>query len=179
MNWMFNRIINRSEQDTGYSADYLREILAASKIGFFKLMLAMNALTHRKHADVQLHQIAQLGANWQEGCGPCLEISKAYALAADVPKETVEALLNGTAITKRPIKSAFLLGRHVAGGPPLDRQDELALERAIGRHGIAELTVSAAIVRIFPALKRGLGYAEMCALPIRTETDEERPKIAS
>lgn len=164
INWLFNRVIDRTEHDTGYPADYLRDILATSKMGFFKLMLAFLA-PHPKHASKQLHQLAQLGAIQQESCGPCLEISKSFAIATGVSKTTVQRLLFEPETVEPLTQAVFLLGRHVAGGEPLLEASKMLLEQEIGKKGLAELTVSAAAVRIYPALKRGLGYADMCAIP--------------
>lgn len=169
MKKMFEKIILRSEHDTGYPADYLRDILDASSMGFFKLMLAMPVVRHRRHADNQLHQLAQLGATQQEACGPCLEVSKAYALKSGLPEDLVNTLLWNPDQAPELQRAVFFLGRHVAGGAPLDKTLAGILEKAVGKRGQAELTVSAAAVRIFPALKRGLGYADMCALPAREE----------
>ena len=166
---MFEKIITRSEHDTGYPADHLRDILDASSKGFFKLLLAMPVIRHRQHADNQLHQLAQLGATQQEACGPCLEISKTYALKSGLPADLVSTLLCTPDRAPELQRAVFYLGRHVAGGPPVDPMLADVLEKTVGKRGQAELTVSAAAVRIFPALKRGLGYADMCALPKREE----------
>ncbi len=176
INWLFNRAINRSERDTGYPADYLRDILAASRTGFFKLSLAFIA-AHRKHVAPELHQLAQLGATRQEACGPCLEISKSFAVATGVPETTVHQLLTNPDTVESTARAAYFLGRHVAGGDPLSADMENTLNSAIGRHGVVELTVSAALVRLYPALKRGLGYADMCAIPQKdmSENPSERP----
>lgn len=169
--WLFNKAIDRTEHDTGYPADYLRDILASSKMGFFKLMLAF-LTPHPKHASKQLHQIAQLGAIQHEACGPCLEISKAYATGSGVSEATVHKLLCAPETASILSQAAFLLGRHVAGGEPLPETHKALLIEGVGHHGLAELTVSAASVRIYPALKRGLGYADMCAIPNLKIVDE-------
>lgn len=178
INWIFNRAIDKSETDTGYPADYLRDILSASKLGFFKLGLALQA-THQRHADADLHLLAQLGAMQQESCGPCLDISRKFAHAGGIPKATIDSLLANTDQTTELMRAVFLLGRHVAGGEPLEDSLLATLESAIGRDGIAELTVTASIVRIFPALKRGLGYSDMCAIPQTTSAEGLREKPAN
>lgn len=162
--WLFNKAINQTERDTGYSGDYLRDVLATSKMGFFKLTLAF-LVPHPKHASKQLHQVAQLGAIQQESCGPCLEISKSFAIATGVSKTTVQRLLLAPETVEPLTRATFLLGRHVAGGEPLLEASKTLLEKELGKHGLVELTVSAAAVRIYPALKRGMGYADMCAIP--------------
>lgn len=178
INWLFNRVIDKSERDTGYPADYLRDILATSKTGFFKLSLAFMA-GHRKHVAPELHQLAQLGATRQEACGPCLEISKRFAVATGVPETTVHQLLANPDMVEAIPRAAYFLGRHVAGGEPLSADMEGTLNSAIGRHGVAELTVSAALVRLYPALKRGLGYADMCAIPQQNTSENPSGRPAN
>lgn len=176
--WLFNKAINQTEHDTKYPADYLRDVLGASKMGFFKLMLAF-LTPHPKHASKQLHQIAQLGAIQHESCGPCLEISKSFAIGAGVSETMVQQLLVAPDSVEPIMRAAFLLGRHVAGGEPLSDAGQSLLEEEIGKHGLAELTVSAAAVRIYPALKRGLGYAEMCAIPKQTLAEDIRERYSA
>ena len=176
--WFINRAIDKSEKDTGYPADYLREILSASKLGFFKLGLALQA-SHPRHAGTDLHLLAQLGAMQQEACGPCLDISRKYAQAGGIPEIVIQQLLANPHKVERQMKAAFLLGQHVAGGEPLAADLLAALETAVGRAGVAELTVSASIVRIFPALKRGLGYSDMCAIPQSAPAEDLREKPAN
>lgn len=166
MKWLFNKIIDHSEKDTGYPADYMRDILASSPVGFFKFLLSMPILHQRKRAGVHLHQLAKLGATQYEACGPCLEISKQYALRSGLDGSLVDTALRDPGSLPLLEQSVFLLGRRVAGGLPLDVEQERVIKEAVGAHGYTELVVSSAAVRIFPALKRGLGYAEMCALPI-------------
>ncbi len=161
----FNQIIDASEQETGYPADYMRDMLRASGWGFFKFILSMPLIRHRKHASTELHQIAQLGATRQEACGPCLEISKNYARQAGIAEITLHQLLFNPEGAEHLFSAAFLLGVHVAGGPPVSDTHITALKKEFGDKGYTELVMSAAAVRVFPALKRGLGYADMCALP--------------
>lgn len=167
----FNLIIDTSEKETGYSADYMRDMLRASGWGFLKFLLSMPVIQHRKHAPNALHQVAQLGATQQEACGPCLEVSKKYARQNGVSDIIVRQLLAHSEQVEPLYKAAFLLGAHVAGGPPLSDTHVTMLKEAIGDKGYTELVMSAAAVRVFPALKRGLGYADMCALPERSDTD--------
>lgn len=161
----FNQIIDASEQETGYPADYMRDMLRASGWGFLKFILSMPLIRHRKHAPPALHQIAQLGATQQEACGPCLEISKKYALQTGIAEATLRQLLSNPEGAAQLEQAAFLLGAHVAGGPPVSETHIAALKQNAGDKGYTELVMSAAAVRVFPALKRGLGYADMCVLP--------------
>lgn len=171
MKSLFNKIIDASEKETGYPADYMRDMLRASGWGFFKFLLSMPTIRHRKHAADALHLIAQLGATQQEACGPCLEISKKYAQQNGISDVTVRQLLANSEQTEPIDRAAFLLGAHVAGGPPINDSDVTALKDVVGEKGYTELVMSSAAVRIFPALKRGLGYADMCAMPERSGTD--------
>jgi hypothetical protein len=109
--------------------------------------------------------LAQLGATRQEACGPCLEISKNNARRSGIPETTLDQLLSNPNEANRLQRAAFLLGAHVAGGPPLNDTLAALLKKETGDKGYTELVMTAAAVRIFPALKRGLGYADMCALP--------------
>jgi hypothetical protein len=165
MKLLFNLIINASEKETGYSADYMRDMLRASGWGFFKFLLSMPAIRHRKHAPDAMHLIAQLGATQQEACGPCLEISKKYARQKGISDIIIDQLIAHSEQVEPLHRAAFLMGAYVAGGPPVSDTLVASLKKEVGEKGYTELVMAAAAVRVFPAIKRGLGYADMCALP--------------
>lgn len=179
MKSLFNLIIDASEKETGYSADYMRDMLQASGWGFFKFLLSMPAIRHRKHAPVAMHLIAQLGATQQEACGPCLEISKNYARQKGTSEIIIHQLLAHSEQAEPLHKAAFLLGAHVAGGPPVSDTLVATLKKEVGEKGYTEMVMAAAAVRVFPAIKRGLGYTDMCALPDGDDADDaiDRPAM--
>jgi AhpD family alkylhydroperoxidase len=122
----------------------------------------MPIMTHRHAATTEQAAFAQLGAVQAEDCGPCVEIGARAALAAGAEREVINAALAG-ALADGAAQQAYAFGRAIALNLPDVASLGQAIEAQWGRAVRTELTVAAAIVRVHPAFKRGLGYAQSCA----------------
>lgn len=157
------RLIDRLQAETGEDMAYARDVADRSPGGFWKFALMGPLLRHQGEAPNRLWHLARLGAVQVEDCGPCVQTVVTAAREGGVPAETLRAALAGGAALLESERDAYEFGRGVAG-EPLDEEVRLRLERAVGERALADLTLAAAAVRIFPALKRGLGYARSCSL---------------
>lgn len=140
-----------------------------SKAGGFiteKFQHGMLLTGHRHHASAALLHMACLGSIRFEDCGPCVETVRHYALAEGLDPERVKKALAGTPETPEDAL-AYGFGAAIASGD-LIQAAELGdeIEERFGRDVRTELSLGAASVRIFPAMKRGLGYASACQIPL-------------
>ena len=110
--------------------------------------------------------MARLGATRTEDCGPCVEISRKFALADGLPEDRINAALYGKA-NNEDDALAFAFGAAIARSDIL-QSAELgdAIERRFGKAVRTELSLAAASNRLYPAIKRGLGLASSCTLPV-------------
>lgn len=159
-----SRIIDALERRTGEDMTYGREIAREVPFGFWKFLLGGPLLQHQGSAPAELVHLARIGALGVEDCGPCLQMQVTEARKYGVDPGTLHSALAGGDGLSPPQKGALALGKVVAdvrapGPDPLTEP----LQEAIGRAGVVDLTLAAAAVRIFPALKRGLGYARSCS----------------
>lgn len=142
---------------------YMREIAAAPGHAFEKFTHFMPASLHLYAAPADLFHMARIGATLVEDCGPCALTAAHWALAHKVPRDLVNQALAGD-VPAGDLKTAFDFGRAIA----TQSADAFALGDAIeARHGRTvrlELAMTAAIVRSYPAMKRGLGLTKACAL---------------
>ena len=142
---------------------YLRELAAAPGHALEKFMHFMPAAMHRHAAPPELFHMARLGATLAEDCGPCALIAASGARDDGVARELVnEALAGGRLLTGDRL-TAFKFGAAVA-----DHSAEAfalgdAIEHGSGRAVRLELALTAALVRGYPALKRGLGLSKSCS----------------
>lgn len=126
------------------------------------MMHFMPASMPRHTAPADLFHAARIGATLAEDCGPCALTAGQGALADGVSRDLINKLLS--AAPDETTSDAFAFGQAIA------RQSAEAF--AIGddieaRHGRIirlELAMAAAIVRSFPAIKRGLGLSKSCSL---------------
>lgn len=143
--------------------DYVHRIAALPGGALEKLQHFMPASSHRHAAPAELFAMARIGATRAEDCGPCTLIAARWALHDGLPRELVQAALDG-ALPEGDLADAYAFGRAVALGQP-EAADLGAVLAA--RHGAAvrdELALTVATIRVYPALKRGLGIAQSCSV---------------
>lgn len=144
-------------------SEYMHEIAGAPGHAYEKFTHFMPASMHRHDAPADLFHMARIGAMLIEDCGPCALTAASGALQHNVPRDLVNAALAGNP-PDGDLKTAFDFGQAIATQSP----DAFALGDAIeAKHGRAvrlELAMTAAIVRSYPAMKRGLGLTKSCAI---------------
>ncbi len=143
---------------------YFEEIAAAPGHAFEKFAHFMPASMHRHASPAILCHAARLGANMVEDCGPCALTSAEWALFDNVPRETVNRWLSGDPDIPEEEAVALQFGRAI-GSQSIDAF-ELGdqIEARYGRAVRFELAMAAAMVRAYPAMKRGLGLTKACSL---------------
>lgn len=142
---------------------YLEEVAAAPGRAFEKFVHFMPASAHRHAAPVPLFHAARFGATLAEDCGPCAMTAARWAQIDKLPSEKINAALAGGDGLLPDEKRAFAFGAAIARRS----QDAVELGEAIeAHHGRAvrlELAMTAALVRAYPAMKRGLGLTRACS----------------
>ena len=157
---IFLRVIDKLSP--GESA-YMREVGNAPGYAFEKLKHFMPATMHRYAAPADLFHMTRIGATLIEDCGTCALTAARGALSDGVSKDLVNA-----ALASKPLEgnrqTAFDFGQAIAR----QSADALSLGDAIqakyGRIVRLELAMTAATVRAYPGMKRGLGLTTSCSL---------------
>jgi hypothetical protein len=146
---------------------YLQRLDALPGGALEKFRHFVPASAHRCIAPAEFHAAVRIGATRAEDCGPCTLIAARAALADGVPRELVQAMLEDT-LPQGDLAQLLAWGRAVALNDP---SAAVLGEVIAARHGAAvrdELALAAAMVRTYPALKRGLGLATSCsAVPLK------------
>jgi hypothetical protein len=142
--------------------DYMAELARAPGHAFDRFLGFMPASAHRHDAPPALFHAARIGAVLAEDCGACAMIAARGALADGVDRETVNALLAGT--VEGDLAIGFRFGQAIASQSAEAAELGDAIEAMRGRVVRLELAMTAALVRAYPGLKRGMGYAQSCAL---------------
>lgn len=152
----------------GEAEPYIDDLDRAGGFATEKFQHAMLLSGHRHHAPAVLLHMARLGSTRAEDCGPCVEIVRQFALRDGIDPDRIQNALEG-----RPDSDAdaiaYDFGHAVAAGD-VAVAAELGerIEAEHGRHVRTELALGAASGRLFPAIKRGLGYASACTIPKRS-----------
>ncbi|MEL6873886.1 MAG: hypothetical protein AAGM33_00260, partial [Pseudomonadota bacterium] len=141
---------------------YVHEIAEAPGRALEKFKHFMPASNHRTEASAELLAAARIGAVLAEDCGPCVITAAEGALADHVDRDLVNCMLQGD--LSGDLQTALAFGQAMA------RQSEEAfslgdsIEKHHGRTVRLELAMAAATVRVYPAMKRGLGLSRACSL---------------
>ena len=159
---MFLKLANAKADDS--DKQYHNEIAAAPGHAFEKFAHFMPASMHRHEAPAILFHAARIGANMVEDCGSCVITCANLALVDHVPKETVNAWFKGPGNLPDDEALAYEFGRAIAtqSADAFELGDRI--EAQYGRNVRFELAMSAAIIRSYPAMKRGLGLTKACSL---------------
>ena len=148
-------------------SDYFHELAGAPGHAFEKVANFMPVTSHRWDAPADLFHMARIGATLIEDCGPCALTAAQGALADGVSRELVNAALSGDP-PEGDLKTAFDFGQAIAQHADHAVTLGEAIEAGHGRTVRLELAMTAATVRAYPALKRGLGLGKSCSLvPLR------------
>lgn len=157
-------LIARAERATGESAAWMRDVAALGSGSFVRLMAFQSFANVRGVAATgDLLALARLGAVMAEDCGPCTRIVMRMARRAGLGADVLECALSGGLGLSGARSAAFEFGRAVASGSMDAVELGETLEALLGRKARTELAIAAATVRVYPALKRGLGYAASCS----------------
>ncbi len=142
---------------------YFHEIAGAPGHAFEKFQAFMSVTMHRHDAAADMLAMARIGATLVEDCGPCALTSAYGALADGVARDVVNAALASNP-PEGDLKTAFDFGHAIA----TQSADAIMLGDAIeAKHGRTvrlELAMTAATVRAYPAMKRGLGLTKSCSI---------------
>jgi hypothetical protein len=142
---------------------YFHEVAQAPGHAFEKLAHFMPVTMHRWEASADMFHMARIGATLIEDCGPCAMTAAQGALGDGVDRALINAAL-AAAPPEGDLKTAFAFGQAIA----TQSAEALALGDAIeashGRTVRLELAMTAATVRAYPAMKRGLGLGKSCSI---------------
>ena len=156
-------LIRRAARQTGEDVGWMNDVAALGRRAFYRLGGFFRFANHRGSAPVEMALLARLGAVMAEDCGPCTRIVARFARQAGMSPETLRAALGGGAGLDGDSDLAYRFGRAIASsGLDADELGE-AIETLHGRSVRTELTIAAATARVYPAIKRGLGYARTCS----------------
>jgi len=166
---MLESMIGKFEKESGQSADYLRDVAVESKAAFFKFLLMMPMVNHRRKAPKAAWHAARLVATRQEDCGPCVQIVIDMAIADGVPATLLQDVWHGR-LEKLPEEVALAVRLASAVVSADEEERERAAARSaevaaqLGRGALVDLAYAISPARVFPALKRSLGHARSCSL---------------
>jgi hypothetical protein len=152
-----------ADKMTGGLSPYFGDLAAAPGFLTEKYQHFLPLALHRHSTALDQVTMVRLGALRVEDCGPCSLIVAYGALSEGLPRDLINAALAGHP-PEGPLGQAYAFGQAIAAGSADADALGDAIEAEQGRAVRTELSFAAASVRIYPAVKCGLGYAQSCAV---------------
>lgn len=174
------RFVQREvERRLSVRADYLGALGEASFSGFLKFLLFLPAAGHRSRTSAVLIHAVKIVATKEEDCGPCVQMAVNAALDDGVAPDIVSAVLRREK-HQMPEDVALVVtfAETVLSRDGSDDAPREEIRLRIGPSAVAELSLAIATARVFPTLKRGLGFARSCSLAqVRVEPQHSRRRL--
>jgi hypothetical protein len=156
--------ITAAEKDLGVPLEYCRFIIGASLRASFRFAKFLAVDEYRRVLPPGPCYIARIVATRHEDCGSCVQIAVNQAKKAGLPPELLRAVLDHK-LDALPdeIKEAYHFAEAVltANGEEGAWRERLRLR--YGDEGLVEMALAIATCRVFPTIKRALGYAVSCS----------------
>ena len=147
-----------------YDVSYMEALMDASPGAYRTFENAMGMGRYQKAAPKEFLMIAKLAAVRAEDCGPCLELGVKMAREQGIAESIIRGSLQGGRGLNAEQLDVYRYATAVAKNEEMEPGLLPRLEERWGREILAELAVAIAGVRLYPTVKRALGYAKSCSL---------------
>jgi hypothetical protein len=147
----------------GYDTGYMEMMLQESPIAFFKFARVRGAVAHREVVPIEARYAVAITGLLVENCGACTQLLINMALEAGMAKGQIEALLRRDIGAMNPsVALSFQFADAVLRYSGDDESYRAAIRDRWGPKGVIDLAMAMQMNRIYPMMKRALGYANEC-----------------
>ena len=162
---LFNRMILDAEKKTGENADWMRDILRVSTKSFLVFGLFTPLSTHRQSLPLAMHHLARLAAVSEADCGPCFQTVVNYAVQDGIEDRLIRAAIEEDLSKMTDLEAiVYRFASAVAHKESDDDEARTVILNEWGEQGLIDLAYAVAGTRVFPTVKRAMGYGAACQL---------------
>ena len=156
--------IKSAEKDLGVSLEYCRFIIRVSLRAFFKFAKFLAVDEYHRALPPSPCYVARIVATQHEDCGTCVQIAVNQAKKAGLSTELLRAVLDGK-LDGMPeeLTDAYHFAEAVLTGNGEEDAWRERIRLRYGDEGLIEMALAIATCRVFPTIKRALGYAVSCS----------------
>ena len=164
LRWIIGKRLDAVERDLGESADYLRFMVGASLPAFLKFTKVLPVAAYRRRLPLDAHHVARLVATRDEDCGTCVRVEIRIAKKAGVSLDVIRAVIDRAA-DRLPaaLADVYRFTECVVTARSDDAPLRARIRERYGDAALAELALAIAACRVFPIVKRALGFSTSCA----------------
>lgn len=156
--------INAFEAHYDYDSRYMREMLQHAPQAYAHFAAFLPMAEYRSRLPLEDYWVSKIAAMQYEDCGDCLQLNVRLAQEAGISDDLLKALLHNAGALPPKLKSVYDYSFAVAAGQPIDETLAEQLETHYDLESRMELALCIASSKMFPTIKRTLGYARSCRL---------------
>ncbi|MEM7663331.1 MAG: hypothetical protein AAF292_13885 [Pseudomonadota bacterium] len=161
--WFLNSAAKAFGKRYDYDTQYLLDIIAASRSAGLRISFLPLISQFRGPKGAEGVWVGALFASTEEGdCGPCLQLVVDMAIEAGIDPSHLQACREGRSKDAGDVG----LGYRFANASIRDDMEADDLRREIeqkhGTKAVVSAAFAAALGRVYPVLKRGLGHGKTC-----------------
>lgn len=167
--WLIEKRLRATEQEQEVSLAYLRQILRVAPPHFFKFMKIMPLARFRHALPPEVYHVARMVTARHEACGECLHMEVHLAQNSGVGTAVILTVIEENPCALPPdLSEVYFFAEAVVTGNGEEDAWREAILRRYGDIGLVELSLAIAVCRLFPTVKRAMGYAVPC-VPSNTQ----------
>jgi alkylhydroperoxidase/carboxymuconolactone decarboxylase family protein YurZ len=156
--------IREFEAHYKYDGTFMRELLEHSPAGLAKFNNFLPLSAHKEKLSPGDYWVAKLATMQVEDCGECLQLNARMALEAGVSKAQVRAAIQGGNELPENLKDVYLYAKSVANHELVDSDLMNRIEASYDKGSLLEFGICIATAKVFPTIKRAVGYTKTCSL---------------
>jgi alkylhydroperoxidase family enzyme len=157
--------LRAAEKRLGESVDYVLHMLQVSFGAFRAFVKAAKASQYHHRLPPAPYHVARIVAVRHEDCGPCVQTTVNLAKEDGVPAEVLRAVIDRDPdALPATLADVYRFAESVVTQSGDEGEYRERVRQVFGEAGLVELALAIATCRLFPTLKRGLGYATSCSL---------------
>jgi len=156
--------IDAFEKRYNYNSDFIRDMLHHSDGGFAVYSGFHPMAVYRDAMPVEEYYVAKIATMQTEDCGECLQLNVDFARESGVSPELIRSALAGGSGLPSDLKAVYDYAVSVAAHSEIPEESVKELEHRYGMTFMVELALCIASAKVFPTIKRTLGYAKSCRL---------------
>ena len=160
----YRKMIDDFESHYNYDSTYMRELLESSPEGFAKFNNFLPLARHQEKLGAEDYWVAKLAAIQVEDCGECLQLNVRMALEGGVSKPIIEAALSDGNTLSDDLKDVYVYAELVASNDTIEPELMDRITTRYDKGALLEFGLCIATAKVFPTVKRALGYIKSCSL---------------
>ncbi len=147
-----------------YDTTYMHELLEHSPKGYQAFQDFMPMGQVRESLPIDAYWVAKLVSMQTEDCGACLQLNVTMALEAGVERDVVAATIAGGNDLEPRLQQVCTFASQITPDGMIDADLRSAMDLEYSKEELLEFGLAIASTKVYPAIKRALGYAKSCSL---------------